>query len=265
MRFSIGGPMLHETLREMHRALASLLLSGAMLAPVVEAWAGWSVHTPLGVPLLAHVCILATLGVVTAVRATAPARASRDLRRARWLLVPPLAVAFTAILHSRANGFYTETALIEGMAVLFVLRVGIAVLRGRALRRLELAAVDRGAPFWWRHGAEWRNRLRTRGAPAKPAVRLADALTLLVGWLLLTAWMLIALAHRHLAGPLLLLTGAIEMLALFALVPDALAGRRPLAPPKAPEEAHTDGARALVRHAAPSLRARTFVMLWRQP
>jgi len=38
----------------------------------------------------------------------------------------------------------------------------------------------------------------------------------------LASWTLIAFAHRHPAGPLLLAAGAVEVLALLALVPDAL-------------------------------------------
>jgi hypothetical protein len=55
-------------------------------------------------------------------------------------------------------------------------------------------------------------------------VRVADGLSVLVGWILSASWILIAFEHRHVAGPLLLLAGALELLALFAVVPDALAG-----------------------------------------
>ena len=220
MRSRIDRRTLHEALRDTHRALASLLLTGAMLAPAVAGLAGWPVHTPLGVPLLAHVAILLALGAVVVLRAAEPARASRDLGRVRWLLVPPIAVVVAAILHTRANAFYTETALMEGMAALFLLRIAVAMLRGRALRRLAPGAAARE----WSRGARWRHHLRARCLPVTPGVRVADGLTVLVGWVLLTSWILIAFEHRHPAGPLLLLAGALELLALFAIVPDALAG-----------------------------------------
>jgi len=240
--------MLREALHDTHGALASLLLTGAMLAPVVEALAGWPVHTPLGIPLGAHVAILATLGVGGSGGA-ARVRAPRDWSAARWLLVPPLAVGIAVILHTRANTFYTESVLIEGMAALFAVRFGVAALHRRALRLQDPAAADGGAPRPWRRGAEWRRRLLARSLPATPSVRLADALTVIVGWLLLVTWILIALEHRHPAGPLLLLAGALELLALFALVPDAFGG----SPPPQPH-AEWDGpngrAPSLVRHDA---------------
>jgi hypothetical protein len=83
---------------------------------------------------------------------------------------------------------------------------------------------------------------------------LADALTLLVGWILLATWALIALAHRHPAGPLLLLAGGIELLTLFALVPDALAAPSPLPSRRVYGPWHADdtGSDAPVRHDVPA-------------
>jgi hypothetical protein len=60
-----------------------------------------------------------------------------------------------------------------------------------------------------------------------PAVRLADRLTSAVGWAVLLSWLLIALialAHRHVVGPLLILAGGAQALALVVLIPDVLAG-----------------------------------------
>ena len=56
--------------------------------------------------------------------------------------------------------------------------------------------------------------------------------------MLLASWMLIALEHRHPAGPLLLAAGAMEVLAFLALIPDALAGVGWLGPRAAPPELH---------------------------
>jgi hypothetical protein len=257
---------LYAAVRDTHRALASLLLAGAMLTPVVAAVAGWPVNTPLGVPLPAHVAILTVLGGAAAV-ATVRGRVRRDWRWLRWLLVAPIAVALAAILRARANAFYTESALIDGMTALFTLRIAVTVLRRRALRRIGLASADHRAPYWRRHGAEWRRIARARSLFTTPGVRFADALTVLVGWLLLATWTLIAFAHRHPAGPLLLLAGAIELLTLFALVPDALAGSGALAD-RRPYGAWPGGdARAAepARHDSPHSPSRTFPMLRRDP
>jgi hypothetical protein len=241
MRSIDGRGTIYEALRDAHRALASLLLFGAMLAPVVEYVAGWPVHTPLGIPLPAHVAIIATLGVAAA-RATVRGRLRRDWRWLRWLLVPAIGVVLAAILRARANAFYTESALIDGMAVLFALRIGATMIRRRAIRRLGLAAAEQHAPLWARHGTEWRVRLSVWALLVTPGVRFADALTVLVGWLLLATWTLIALEHRHPAGPLLLLSGAIELLTLVVLIPDAFSGRDVLNARQREDESQTDPA-----------------------
>ena len=222
-------PTLRDTLREMHRELTSLLLVGAMLAPFVAVVAGWPVHTPLGVPLLVHGASLLALGLLwfgltERVDATLGARRSIE-----WLLVAPAAATFAAIVRERANVFYTERALVEGMAVLLVLHAGASVLRSRTCHPPDRADDDASSGRW-RRGAEWRRRIRARCLPATPAVRLSDLLTGTVGWLVLGAWVLIALEHRHAAAPLLLLAGAMQTLAFLALVPDALASAGWLAP-----------------------------------
>ena len=213
----ITAQTLRDIVREMHRELTSLLLVGAMLAPFVAVVAGWPVHTPLGVPLLVHGASLLALGLLwfgIAGHADATPGARRTIE---WLLVAPAAATFAAIVRERANVFYTERALVEGMAVLLVLHAGASVLRARTCRRI-----------------------RARCLPATPAVRLADLLTGAVGWLVLGAWVLIALEHRHAAGPLLLVAGAMQTLAFLALVPDALASAGWLTPrtlaPSAPRD-----------------------------
>ena len=227
-------PALRDILRDTHRELTSLLLVGAMLAPVVAAIAGWPVHTPLGVPLAAHVTGLVALGLVwfgVAGQVDPPLRVRRSIE---WLLVAPAAATFAAIVRERANVFYTERALVEGMAVLLVLHAGASMLRTRASQRPDRYADEAAPRTRWGRGAEWRRRIRARCLPATPAVRFSDVLTGAVGWLLLGAWVLIALEHRHPAGPLLLAAGAMQTLAFLTLVPDALAAAGWLAPPAAP-------------------------------
>ena len=222
-------PTLRDILREMHRELTSLLLVGAMLAPIVAAVAGWPVHTPFGVPLLVHGTGVLALGLLW-FGLTGRAEATLGARRSiEWLLVAPAAATFAAIARERANVFYTERALVEGMAVLLVLHAGASVLRSRTCHPPDRA--DDDAPSGrWRRGTEWRRRIRARCLPATPAARLSDVLTGAVGWLVLGAWVLIALEHRHTAGPLLLVAGAMQALAFLALVPDALASAGWLTP-----------------------------------
>ena len=229
-------PSLRDILRDTHRELTSLLLVGAMLAPVAAAIAGWPVYTPLGVPLPAHVTGLVALGLVwfgVAGRVDPPLRLRRSIE---WLLVAPAAATFAAIVRERANVFYTERALVEGMAVLLLLHAGAGMLRTRACQRPDRAHEATPRTRWGR-GAEWRRRIRARCLPTTPAVRFSDVLSGAVGWLVLGAWVLIALEHRHPAGPLLLAAGAMQALAFLTLVPDALAAAGWLTPPAA---AHLD-------------------------
>jgi len=212
-----------DVLREIHRELTSLLLVGAMTAPLVERIAGWPVHTPLGVPLLAHATALtaiALLRIGLGDRVDAPPAI-------RWVhlpFVPLVAVGFARLVHVRANVFYTEHLLVDGMTVLFTLHMAAGLLRGRARRRCDpFKLVERDSLARSDRRQEWRHRVRARCLPLSPAMWIADALTVLVGWLVLTSWVLIAFEHRHPAGPLLLAAGAMETLALLALVPDAMA------------------------------------------
>ena len=247
-------PGLRETGRAIGRELTSLVLVGAMLAPIVAAAAGWPVHTPLDVPLAIHAALLASIGLVVFGLARTDDALSARRRRIGWLLVPPFAVAFAMVVNERANVFYTERLLVEGMTALFILHLAMGALRRRAHRRLDPCPVATAPPWRWRRGAEWRRRLRARCLPTTPGIRLADALIMTVGWLVLTSWVLIALEHRHPAGPLLLAAGAMEALAVLALIPDALAGSGSPAPWTASPNAGAapDGPPALANDDSPA-------------
>jgi hypothetical protein len=137
--------------------------------------------------------------------------------------VPLVAAGFARLVQVRANVFYTEHLLVDGMAVLFALHMAAGLLRSRARRRNNPFLLEGDGLARPDRRKEWRRRVRARCLPLSPAMWIADALTVLVGWLVLTSWVLIAFEHRHLAGPLLLAAGAMEALALLALVPDAMA------------------------------------------
>ena len=224
-----------DVLREIHRELTSLLLVGAMIAPLVGGAVGWPVHTPLGVPLLVHATALIAVGLLRiglGDRVDAPPA----IRWVHWPLVPPVAAGFAWLVQARANVFYTERLLADGMAVLFTLHMAAGLLRSRARRRIDPFFHETDDWSRWARGAAWRRRVRARCLPLSPAMWVADALTVLVGWLVLASWVLIAFEHRHLAGPLLLAAGALETLALLALVPDAMATLGWLGPPPAESE-----------------------------
>lgn len=216
-----------RTRRSFEVELTSRLLVAMMLIPLVEALFGWRAHTPLDVPLAVHASILGVVLLLTLGPSTADPREARLPRAALWLPVPLLAMVFAVLLNARSNVFYTERALMEGMAVLSAIHFVGCWLRRRALARSRLTLVDPAAT----RGTLFRGR-KGRGSPGAtvitPAVRLADVLSTIVGWCVLAAWVLIALAHRHPAGPLLILTGALATLALLVLIPDALflSGRR---------------------------------------
>jgi hypothetical protein len=225
------------------------LLAAAMLSPIVAAVLGWRMYTPLAMPLLLHETLLVALALVAfGISERDDAMATRRWA-GRLLVVPPVAVGFAAIVHTRANVFYTERALVDGMALLFVLQLGVRLLRRRALRRIGLYVAEPEPPRRAQRAAEWRRRLRVRCLPATPGVRVSDGLVTVVGWLLVAAWVLIALEHRHPAGPMLLAAGGIEALALLALVPDVLAGNGWLAAESA-RGADRPGHLALVRDGA---------------
>ena len=225
----------HGMLRALGRArrgledeLTSRLLVAAMLIPLVEALFGWRAHTPLDVPLAVHASILGVV-LFLAFGPNAPeSPAARFPRAARWLPVPLLAVVFAVLSSVRSNAFYTETALIEGMAALFAIHFTGSWLRRRARARPALTLVEPAATRAARFRGWWRGHPTHVRVGITPAVRLADALTNIVGWSILGAWTLIALAHRHVVGPLLVVAGALASVALVVLIPDAVftSGRR---------------------------------------
>ena len=225
----------HWTLRAIGRTrrsfeveLTSRLLVAAMLIPLVEALFGWRPHTPLEVPLAVHASILGIMVLLAVAPFVAGRQEARVPRGVLWLPVPVLATVFAVLLSARSNVFYTERALMEGMAVLSMIHFAGCWLRRRALARSGLSLVDPSATRVARLRVWWKGSGSQAGLVVIPSVRLADALSSIVGWSLLIAWVLIALAHRHVVGPLLIIAGALASVAFIVLLPDALLppGRR---------------------------------------
>ena len=213
---------LRDARRMVERDLTSRLLVAAMLAPVVSALFGWSTPTPLGVPLALHAAILAVVLLIAVARMHWDVAGRANLWLAEWVPVPLLAVAFAVLVRERSNAFYTGRALMEGMALLFAAHAALSVLRQRAQLRRDIRPIAAYASDCLSARGE-RGWSRTVCASTSPAVRFSDRLTTVVGWLVLVSWLLIGLAHRHVVGPLLLLAGALEVIALVVLVPDVLA------------------------------------------
>jgi hypothetical protein len=212
--------------RHLDVELTSPLLMAAMLIPLVEALFGWTVHTPLDVPLSLHLGILTALSLIapfTSVRA----RSKDEIQpRLLWLSVPPLALVMAIVLSARSNIFYTGRALMEGMSVLMVLHVVSRRLRRRTLRRGDVSMVRTSMSHIARFRVWWASRVSATPLPRTTAISTADALPIIVGWLLFVAWLLIALEHRHPAGPILIVAGGLETIALIVMIPEALLNRR---------------------------------------
>jgi hypothetical protein len=211
-----------RTRRSFEAELASRLLVAAMLIPLVEALFGWRAHTPLDVPLAIHALILGVMILLALSPSVANHREARVPRAALWLPVPLLAIVFAVLLSARSNVFYTERALMEGMAVLSIIHFAGCWLRRRALARSGLYLVDPAATRVTRLRVRWKGPGSQPGSVLGPAVRLADALSTIVGWSALIAWILIALEHRHVVGPLLIVAGGLASVALVVLIPNAL-------------------------------------------
>jgi hypothetical protein len=256
-----------RTRRSFEVELTSRLLVAAMLIPLVEALFGWRAHTPLDVPLAVHASILGVMVLLALSPSVADGQDGRVPRAALWLPVPVLAIVFAVLLSARSNVFYTEKALMEGMAVLSIIHFACCWLRRRALARSGLHLVDPAATRVTRLRIWWNGRGSQAGSVVIPAVRLADALSTIVGWSVLIAWVLIALAHRHVVGPLLIIAGALASVALVVLLPDALLppGRRPWTRgTRQAQHTHPDhllvvrgDAPTHARHVAPHLRRRS--------
>jgi hypothetical protein len=220
MRHIHGMERIRSVVSVLSRELTLCLLIAAMLGPVVASVLGWPVYTPLDVPLLVHVAILAAFALVIRLESR-PRRMRAAFSRASWFALPVLAIAFAALLNVRSNVFYTARALMEGLAVLLILEVGLRELRRRALvGSIRVCTPDVAPDRPPVTSGEW-NRSMWLGRG--PSIRLADSITTVVGWSVLASWILIALEHRHVVGPLLLLGGALQSFAMLVLIPDAIA------------------------------------------
>jgi hypothetical protein len=207
-----------------YRDLVSVLLFAAMFSPVAARLVGWTVYTPLDVPLTAHIVVLVSLAVLGLVGMWNGGRTPTVRHLAEWIAVVVLGSCAALVLQRRANSFYTVTALMDGMALLLAAHLAMRALRWCALRYGVASAlrVTVWMPsFWPRRSHDAR---ATRRVASLPSVRFADLLTIAIACLLLLAWLSIALEHRHVAAGLLIVAGALQAMASVVLIPDAMAG-----------------------------------------
>jgi biotin transporter BioY len=190
-------PTMRSSVEPMRRDVTTVVLFGAVMSPIVAPLFGWPPVTPLGVPLVVHVLLLAALAAV-ATRQMWPRRRRATVRQLGNLTAATV-LAFTGaiVLHLRSNAFYTASTLMDGMAFLLLIHLATRGLRRRARARSSAAA--------------W----------------VADVLMRTVGWAILASWLLISLEHRHIAGVTLIISGVLQTLALIVLIPDAVVRARP--------------------------------------
>lgn len=201
----------------LQRDATTVSLFSVLLAPLAAAAIGWRIPAPLNVPLGIHALILGLLVVLGLL--TRKRNASLFAVRSAAIVLSTTALAFiaAAILALRSNAFYTSGAMMDGMALLLVVHLA-----------------ERG--------------LRRRCPMPQPATRLADDLTFLTGLGILGALLLIALEHRHVVGPLLLLAGLVQLLAVIVLMPGAMASVGWLA-----EAEHRSGSEPRMRAVSPQV------------
>ena len=183
-----------------------LLLLAATAMPLWPISIGEPITAPFGLSNGA----VAT-GVALAALAWSGWRIRADGARAAPPVVATLAGAaalsllFAAIVRWRANGFFTAVALRDGMTALLALHLVGIVLRRSARRRGRRVRRPGDATAAWSR-----------------ATRLADDLTTAVAALVVSFWMLAAVALHIVAGPVLLLGVATSLLVVVLRVPDAL-------------------------------------------
>ena len=132
-----------------HDRHLTLLITAALAAPLAAAAFGRRLATPFGLEGWELGVLLAGVVVVHAGIALVSTRPDRVI--AEILAALLLAVPFAYLIRTRANGFYTTTALLEGLAVLLVLNLLARLLHRFAViphfgttapRSATLAAAD---------------------------------------------------------------------------------------------------------------------------
>jgi len=211
---------IRRTRRGFEDELTSRLLLATMLIPFVEVLLGWRAHTPFGVSLAVHAAILGVMIIVVFSPSAVDRQENRVPRAALWLPVPVLAVGLAILLNARSNLFYSAGALVEGMTVIATIHFAGCWLRRRALAPTGPSLVGPTAAYVTPLRMPWGRGWQGSNA-VMASVRLSDALSTIVGWSVLSAWLLIALAYRPVVGPLLIIAGLLASMASVILIPDA--------------------------------------------
>lgn len=192
---------------------------------------GWSGPTPLNIPLPLHLTILlGVAAVIASLRLRHRVENTLTAYVVRGGALIAAAGVIAVILQRGVNTFYTAPSLLGGMATLLVMHFCARGMRWLAVdARESLLAVSPIAASAPATGGRLRLIAALRRPRARrltlPAVALADALASVSAWSLLAFWILVALAHRHVASGMLMLTSAMLVLASVVLSPDTLAGR----------------------------------------
>jgi hypothetical protein len=220
------------------RALGILLFAG-VLTPIVAITMGWPMYTHVMAATSAALCALLGIALLRVTRQ--PLR----LRMLSALLAVVAALAFTVILRSQSNSFYTSGALVGGMIILLALHVGARVLqfvalsdqsRARSREATSVAADASVIPaLELEHLPPNEIRVVRVASPIAPtmpsreedvpAIGLASRLGDIAAWALGIFWLLVATGHRHLATGALLFSGLLVSARCFAFLPEIIASR----------------------------------------
>lgn len=185
------------------RAVLWMLLVAALLAPVPATLWGARLAGPHGLrreDLAALALLVLVIQLLHAARRVGWPGVRRVAARAVATLA--LSTVFAVVVDRRSSGFYTDTALLEGMAMLLVLHGAAS-----ALRRLAPPIRER--------------RLRRIRGRAMSTTDLADGLTTAVATLVGAFWVLSVLNAREAALVLMMTAGMLAILTVLLRLADA--------------------------------------------
>lgn len=197
-----------------------LFLIAGLGAPLIAAATGRHLATPFGIPAvqLAGIMVAGLLGYSAWRMRRSPRRGlMRVVTDAVALLA--LAVSFALIIERSANGFYTQEVLADALAVLLLLHLAGAMLRGVGRSRQRWPPVT---------------VLSSDGVPAIPrrsnpaSMQFADALTAGMAVLVVCFWGFALIGFHEAAGILLIFAGALGAVVVLVRLPSVFFNERVL-------------------------------------